>query len=75
MKSLKERIADREQREEEAKRQAEERTTNDNSAEELDYSDWTVPKLKEELEARGVDYDSSAKKADLVAALEANDAE
>lgn len=37
------------------------------------YASWTVPELKKELEARELDTDG--KKAELVARLEANDAE
>ena len=37
------------------------------------YSSWTVPELKKELEARELETDG--KKAELVARLEAHDAE
>lgn len=39
------------------------------------YDDWTVDQLKTELENRGVEFKASAKKAELIEALEANDAE
>ena len=38
-----------------------------------DYSKLTVTKLKELLDERGVEYDSNALKADLVALLEGAD--
>jgi hypothetical protein len=41
----------------------------------IDYNEFTVPELKAELDAREVEHPSSALKADLVALLEANDAE
>lgn len=78
MKDLKSRIADREQRAEDAKKAEEAKNATaagGEEEEEASYADWTVAELKSELDTRGVEYDSSAKKADLVAALDANDAE
>lgn len=76
MKSLEERVADRAKRKEEAQAAAEANGTavpNDDA--EKDYSSWKVADLKAELDSREVEYEAGAKKADLVAALEANDAE
>lgn len=42
---------------------------------EVEYDQLTVAELKDELDSRGVDYPSSALKADLVELLEENDAD
>lgn len=39
------------------------------------YSTYTVEQLKAELDERGLEYKASAKKAELIEALEANDEE
>lgn len=82
MKSLEERVADRQRRKEEAQKTAEENGTamptndkGDGDGDGESYSDWTVAELKEELDNREIAYTSSAVKADLVKLLEDNDAE
>lgn len=85
MKSLEARLADRAKREAEAEEQRQENAgilTDGSGAEggveggeEGEYSTFTVEQLKEELDSRGLEYKASAKKADLVAMLEDNDAE
>lgn len=86
MKSLEEREADRARRAEEAKKAAKqadeiratgtmaEGKTDRSSPSGGSYDDMTVADLKAELENRGIEYNSSDKKADLVAALEEDDA-
>lgn len=39
-----------------------------------DYSTWTVSDLRNELGKRGIDYEFSARKADLIALVERSDA-
>lgn len=72
MKDLKARIAEREQRAEEAKKQASANPADgdDGGDGEEGYNSWTVAELKEELDNRGIEYAASDKKADLVAKLE-----
>lgn len=85
MKSLEERKADRAERAEQAEAQkaearailatgtlAEGKTDGEGGD---DYSAWTVAQLKEELDNREIEYAASAKKAELVEALEADDAD
>jgi hypothetical protein len=47
----------------------------DDTDEVPEYSKWTVAQLQEELAAREIEFDAKAKKADLAALLDANDAE
>lgn len=62
---------------------ADEETGSDPEDEEVDYNDFSVDELKAEIAARNeerdeddqIEVDSKAKKADLIAALEAADAE
>lgn len=85
MKSLEERQAERQERQEQAEAQkAEARAIlatgtlaegNTGESEESDYSSWTVAELKAELDNREIEYAASAKKAELIEALETNDAE
>lgn len=89
MKSLEERIADRERREDEAEKSKQERSEilnggtlaegtgagSDGESQDTSYNSWKVDELKEELDRRGVDYATNAKKADLIAALEGDDGE
>lgn len=87
MKSLEARLADRARREKEAEEQREENASiatsgtggeSESGGEEGgdgEYSTYTVEQLKEELDSRGLEYKGNAKKADLIAALEADDQE
>lgn len=89
MKSLEARKADRAKRNEQAeaeKKQAGEilatgtvagaqESEEEEEEEAADYSDYTVAELKEELDARSIEYGSDAKKADLVKMLEDSDNE
>lgn len=74
MKSLDERKADRKQRAEDAAAKARDNASimNPNASNgETDYSKLTVAELKAEADAKGLTYEANAKKADLVALLEA----
>jgi hypothetical protein len=80
MKSLKERVAEREERKEAAQKAAEDNGTaqpktgdggGGGNDEAEDYNTWTVAELRDELAKR--ELPTSGNKADLVAALEEND--
>lgn len=85
MKSLKERLADREERA--AQAEADKETageilragtgtrTDDGEGGEEGYDSWTVAELKSELDSREIEYASSDKKADLIKLLNDNDSQ
>lgn len=77
MKSLEARVADRQKRKEEAAKEAKASgtaapTDDGDGSDAEDYNTWTVEELKAELKNR--ELPTTGNKADLVAALEENDA-